>query len=96
SHGSSGVTLYGHLAKIDVRRGQRVARRQRLGTAGKSGWALAPGLHYEYWRNRGDGLRPTDPLFAVLDQRQRIGDVSLERMAATSAPGNIEPGPWAR
>ncbi|MGH9399350.1 MAG: M23 family metallopeptidase, partial [Thermoanaerobaculia bacterium] len=42
SHGSSGVTLYGHLAKIDVRRGQRVARRQRLGTAGKSGWALAP------------------------------------------------------
>ena len=90
SHGPSGMTLYGHLARIEVRRGQRVARRQRLGTAGMSGWALAPGLHYEYWRDQGDGLRPTDPLFAVLDQRLRIGDVSLERMNATSAPGPAE------
>lgn len=96
SHGPSGVTLYGHLAKIEVRRGQRVGRRQLLGTAGKSGWALAPGLHYEYWRDQGDGLRPTDPLFAVLDQRQRIGDVSLERMTATSAPGPIEAVPGGR
>ncbi len=87
SHGLSGLTLYGQLAKVEVHRGQQVSRRQRLGTAGKSGWALAPGLHYEYWRDQGDGLRPTDPLFAVLDQRQRIGDVSLERMFATSAPG---------
>lgn len=96
SHGPSGITLYGQLAKIEVRRGQRVARRQRLGTAGKSGWALAPGLHYEYWRDQGDGLRPTDPLFAVLDHRQRIGDVSLERMTATSAPGPVESVPGGR
>jgi murein DD-endopeptidase MepM/ murein hydrolase activator NlpD len=93
SHGPSGMTLYGHMAKIEVRRGQRVVRRQRLGTAGKSGWALAPGLHYEYWRDQGDGLRPTDPLFAVLDQRPRSNDVSLERMAATSAPGPAESAP---
>ena len=96
SHGPSGITLYGHLAKIEVRRGQRVVRKQRLGSAGKSGWALAPGLHYEYWRDQGNGLRPTDPLFAVLDQRQRVGDVSLERMAATSAPGPVESLPGAR
>lgn len=93
SHGPSGMTLYGQLAKVEVRKGQRVGRRQRLGTAGKSGWALAPGLHYEYWRDQGDGLRPTDPLFAILDQRQRVGDVSLERMAATSAPGPAETVP---
>ena len=96
SHGPNGITLYGHLAKIEVRRGQRVLRRQRLGTAGKSGWVLAPGLHYEYWRDQGDGLRPTDHLFAVLDQRQRIGDVSLERMIATSAPGPVESVPGGR
>jgi murein DD-endopeptidase MepM/ murein hydrolase activator NlpD len=96
SHGPSGITLFGHLAKIEVRRGQRVVRRQRLGLSGKSGWALAPGLHYEYWRDQGDGLRPTDPLFAVLDQRQRVGDVSLERMVATSAPGPVESVPGAR
>jgi murein DD-endopeptidase MepM/ murein hydrolase activator NlpD len=90
SHGASGVTLYGHLAKIEVRRGQRLERRQELGTAGKTGWALAPGLHYEYWRFDGEGLRPTDPLFAVLDERRQVGQVSLERMAATSAPGPPE------
>lgn len=90
SHGLSGVTLYGHLARIDVHRGQRVTRRQKLGSAGKTGWTLAPGLHYEYWRAGADGLRPTDPLFAVLDERRRIGLVSLERMAATSAPGPPE------
>lgn len=96
SHGPSGITLYGHLAKIEVRRGQRVVRRQRLGTAGKSGWALTPGLHYEYWRDQGDGLRPTDPLFAILDQRPRGTDVSLERMTATSAPGPVETVPGGR
>lgn len=90
SHGASGVTLYGHLAKIEVRRGQRVARRQKLGTAGKTGWSLAPGLHYEYWRAGAEGLRPTDPFFAVLDERRQIGQASLERMAATSAPGSAE------
>ena len=90
SHGSSGVTLYGHLARIEVRRGQRLARRQKVGTAGKTGWALVPGLHYEYWRSGGEGLRPTDPLFAVLDDRRQVGQVSLERMAATSAPGPAE------
>jgi murein DD-endopeptidase MepM/ murein hydrolase activator NlpD len=93
SHGASGVTLYGHLAKIEVRRGERLARRQKLGTAGKTGWALAPGLHYEFWRPWREGLRPTDPLFAVLDERRQIGQVSLERMIATSVPGPAETMP---
>ena len=90
SHGESGVTLYGHLARVEVRRGQRLARWQRLGTNGKSGWELAPGLHYEYWRDVGAGLRPTDPFFAVLDERWQVGRLSLEMMAATSAPGPVE------
>lgn len=90
SHGKGGVTVYGHLGRIEVRRGQRLTRRQKLGNAGRTGWALAPGLHYEYWRAGPDGLRPTDPLFAVLDERRRVGSASLERMAATSAPGPAE------
>ena len=90
SHGSSGATLYGHMGKIEVRRGQRVARWQRLGLTGRTGWTLASGLHYEYWRAGGSGLRATDPLFAVLDERRQVGEVSLERMLATSAPGPPE------
>lgn len=102
-HGSAGVTLYGHLKQIDVRRGERVRRGQRLGTVGATGWAVSPGLHYEYWRpvnEDGDGdrdgeghLAPTDPRFAILDRRLGRRDASLEKMRATSAAGSLEPPP---
>jgi murein DD-endopeptidase MepM/ murein hydrolase activator NlpD len=93
SHGAHGVTLFGHLGKIDVRRGGRVRRGQRLGTVGATGWAMSPALHYEYWRERGGTLSPTDPRFGILDRRFAGFDVSLERMEATSAPGPVEPLP---
>lgn len=92
SHGPAGATVYGHLSKIDVRRGQRVRRGDRVGAVGATGWALSPQLHYEYWRLSGGSLRPTDPLFVGLDQR--LGRlVSLEQMQATSAPGPLDPLP---
>lgn len=93
SHGPAGVTVFGHLAKIDVRRGERVVRGARLGTVGASGWAVSPALHYEYWRRGEEGLSPTDPRFAMLDFRLAGHDVSLERMRATSAPRSVEPPP---
>jgi murein DD-endopeptidase MepM/ murein hydrolase activator NlpD len=93
-HGGAGATLYGHLGKAEVRRGQRVRRGDRLGSVGRSGWAMAPALHYEYWRRSGGQLAPTDPRFAVLDRNLLEGDVSLERMLATSSPdpGERPPG----
>jgi murein DD-endopeptidase MepM/ murein hydrolase activator NlpD len=90
SHGPNGMTVYGHMGKVEVRRGQHVTRWQRLGLTGRTGWTLASGLHYEYWRVGSAGLRATDPLFAVLDERRQVGQVSLERMLATSAPGPPE------
>jgi murein DD-endopeptidase MepM/ murein hydrolase activator NlpD len=95
-HGPAGATVFGHLAKVEVRRGERVRRGQRLGTAGTSGWTVSPGLHYELWRPGPDGLAPTDPRFAMLDLRLPGHDVSLEKMAATSAPGPLEPLPGLR
>jgi murein DD-endopeptidase MepM/ murein hydrolase activator NlpD len=105
-HGRAGATLYGHLGKAEVRRGQRVRRGERLGAVGRTGWAMAPTLHYEYWRpvaSRGAersargadaALSPTDPRFAILDRNLLDGDVSLEKMLATSAPdpGEAPPG----
>ncbi len=93
SHGAAGVTVFGHLARIEVRRGERVSRGARLGTVGATGWAMSPALHYEYWRRSGDGLTPTDPRFAMLDRKLSHHDVSLERMRATSAPGSVAPPP---
>ena len=93
SHGGSGATVFGHLSKIDVRRGQRIARGQRLGAVGATGWAISPQLHYEYWRAAEGKLRPTDPLFAVLDRRPGRRPLSLEQMEVTSAPGPLDPLP---
>lgn len=93
SHGVQGATIYGHLGRIEVRRGQRVSRRQRLGIVGSTGWAISPQLHYEYWRRSGAGFRPTDPMFAGLDRRGTQPSRSLEQMLAASVPGPLDPLP---
>ncbi|HEY1434362.1 MAG TPA: M23 family metallopeptidase [Thermoanaerobaculia bacterium] len=93
SHGPAAVTLYGHLARIEVRRGERVRRGTRIGTVGSTGWTMFPALHYEYWRRGEGGLAPTDPRFAMLDLRLPEHDVSLEKMLATSAPDSVEAPP---
>jgi murein DD-endopeptidase MepM/ murein hydrolase activator NlpD len=89
-HGAETATLYGHLSRVEVRKGDRVRRGQRLGTVGKTGWALSPRLHYELWRGRAGELSPTDPLFAILDRRFDSRRRSLEQIRATSAPGPQE------
>nr|WP_222623030.1 M23 family metallopeptidase [Ramlibacter cellulosilyticus] len=57
-HGGANSTLYAHLSRIDVRRGQRVERGQRIGAVGSTGWATGPHLHFEF--REGGALK--DPL----------------------------------
>jgi murein DD-endopeptidase MepM/ murein hydrolase activator NlpD len=47
-HGNDRSTLYAHLSRIDVRRGQRAEQGQRLGAVGRTGWATGPHLHFEF------------------------------------------------
>jgi murein DD-endopeptidase MepM/ murein hydrolase activator NlpD len=47
NHGFGYQTLYGHLSKSLVRRGQKVNRGDVIGKVGSSGTSTAPHLHYE-------------------------------------------------
>jgi murein DD-endopeptidase MepM/ murein hydrolase activator NlpD len=46
-HSNDRTTLYGHLSRIDVRKGQHVDQGVRIGAVGATGWATGPHLHFE-------------------------------------------------
>ncbi|NIO12042.1 MAG: peptidoglycan DD-metalloendopeptidase family protein [Deltaproteobacteria bacterium] len=46
-HGQGLTTLYGHLSKIHVKKGQRVRKNDRIAAVGNTGKSTNPHLHYE-------------------------------------------------
>ncbi|HOP14515.1 MAG TPA: M23 family metallopeptidase, partial [Lentimicrobium sp.] len=51
-------TLYAHLSKMAVKRGQKVKRGQVIGFVGNTGKSTSPHLHYEVHK----GGRAVDPI----------------------------------
>ena len=47
-HAGDRSTLYAHLSRMDVRKGQRIQQGQRLGAVGTTGWSTGPHLHFEF------------------------------------------------
>lgn len=71
-HANGFETLYGHLSRIDVRAGARIAQGERVGAVGSTG--LSTGAHLDY-RMKRDGqhvnpltvqLPPAEPVSAAL------------------------------
>jgi len=47
-HSGDRTTVYAHLSRIDVKKGQRIEQGQRVGAVGATGWATGPHLHFEF------------------------------------------------
>ncbi len=92
-HANGFQTLYGHLSRVEVRVGQRVAQGERIGRVGATGLATAPHLDYRMLRDGSfvNPLRiqtpPAEPVSAeeapaFADARTR----ALALLAAVPAP----------
>ena len=90
-HRNNHTTVYAHLSRINVQRGQSVSQGQNVGAVGATGWATGPHLHFEF-RVNGAHQDPmtiaqqneTVPLSAAAQPlfRQLAGNVKQQLQAA--------------
>ena len=71
-HGYGYKTVYAHMSKIKVRKGQKVKRGDVIGLVGNTGRSAAPHLHYEVQKNG----RPVNPIYFY------YGDLTPEEFEA--------------
>ena len=84
-HGYGYKTLYAHLYKYNVKKGQKVKRGDVIGFVGSTGRSQAPHLHYEVFKD-GHQINPinfyygnlTPEEFAILLEKSRQENQSLD------------------
>ena len=79
-HGFGYVSLYAHMSKFNVRKGQKVKRGDLIGFVGNTGRSQAPHLHYEIIKN-GTKINPINFYY---------GNLSPEEFAAMQKAAEIE------
>ena len=68
-HGYGYTTLYGHMSRTKVKRGQKIKRGQLIGLVGSTGKSTGPHLHYEVRKN-GTAVNPVGYFYNDLTSEQ--------------------------
>jgi murein DD-endopeptidase MepM/ murein hydrolase activator NlpD len=99
-HNNGHTTVYAHLSKMLVRRGQSVSQGQTVGLVGATGWATGPHLHFEF-RVNGVHKDPQQlarqseyvpvPSYARDQFNRQATDVAKQLAAASVAFANTTP-----
>lgn len=80
-HGFGYETLYAHMSKINVRKGQKIKRGEVIGQVGNTGTSSAPHLHYEVIKD-GQKINPINFFFNDLSPEE------YDRMIEMSSHAN--------
>lgn len=89
THSGGLATGYGHMSRIAVRAGTRVAQGQIIGYVGSTGMSTGPHLHYEVWRN-GISINPRTITFTQVAQLS--GDALRAFKAKLASLLSVKPG----
>jgi murein DD-endopeptidase MepM/ murein hydrolase activator NlpD len=91
-HSNGSMTLYAHLSRINVRKGQNVSQGQNVGAVGATGWATGPHLHFEFLINGQHKdpqmvarLSPSVPVATALKPMFEVAAVGVRQQLAAAA-----------
>ena len=77
-HSNDRATVYAHLSRIDVAKGDKVVQGDTIGAVGQTGWATGPHLHFEI---KVDGVQQDPVLFAQSSESIAVAPVDKQRFA---------------
>ena len=81
-HSNERSTVYAHLSRLDVAKGEKVEQGETIGAVGMTGWATGPHLHFEV---QIDGQQQDPLLVAQMSEAATLSAAAKARLTELSA-----------